>query len=192
MRRSLLILTALSAPLIAESAPAQRPASDVAELSGLIERAVRHHGLDPSRLDAAASRARLADATPSLALKASWGDEDDLRSVTRFDDRVPEPISYTYARDDGFELRAEAQWDPGAFIFSDQETQILRERRLQSARREALILTVVEVWTQLALARLEREALSERGDRPGQIKAQVQVAALTAQLSALTGGEVAR
>lgn len=168
--------------------PMPLPASGIPPLPELIEAAVAYNRVSPAAQEAAVARARWAGATPEIALKAAWGDEDGLRSVARFESLSPEPVSYTYDRDDGFELRAEARWTPGALIFSDQEPQLLREGRLLGVRREAVILAVVEAWSRRRQAQIKIQTAPEEA-RPGLA---VEIGALTAQLEGLTGEALQR
>ncbi|MFN3201848.1 MAG: hypothetical protein ACE366_25815 [Bradymonadia bacterium] len=141
--------------------------------------------LQPQHLQQSLSRARWGTATPEITLRATWGDEDDLRSVTRFQSAAPEPVSYTYARDDGFEFRAEARWRPGGLIYSDQETQLIRERRLIGARRDAVITEVTRLWI-----RREQSRVAWQSAEPAQRqRIEVEIEALDAQLQALAGEE---
>jgi hypothetical protein len=184
MKSLLLALTALlvtRAPALADR-PAAEPS--IAEVRAA---ALRHAGLDRTRAPAWGRRARLGALLPTLTLRGGRGtDRDrDLSRRSSGDERLA-----VGAGEDRF-FEARAVWELDRLVFDADEIRAAEVGQRLHRERLALAAQVTTLYFQRRKLLLELRLRPPASAAAGELR-RLELAELTAQLDALTGGYFSR
>lgn len=209
MRRSISILFALmlSAPLTAGAqAPTTSPSSEALNNTptGQAIAVLRHFAYEPSVLEVQDAAARYAVVHPDTyrnwLSRAAWSNVLPERLTGEFqstlDDDTTEKATgaessssdyTTRDLDEQLRLKVFAEWDLSRLIFDQDEYNAAKELSKIVTRREDLLTTINKLY----FARRQLQAmtlLTPANSAQKALKQEIQLAGLTADLDALTGG----
>ncbi|MCB9523337.1 MAG: hypothetical protein H6702_08120 [Myxococcales bacterium] len=148
--------------------------------------------LHPEIYESMATRSRLRGLLPEVRLRVTKDDDEESRSVARFDQAgvAGERTGYDTLADD-LQFMGEARWRLGDVVFNNQETAVARENRYGARERRQLLQTVTQIYFERRRAQIEL-VNSPPKDPTARALADLKIQQLTGELDAMTGGRFSR
>ena len=195
---ALMIGICLTPSLAAAQPAAQKAATLLARfnqeptINQVQQAALDYANLHPEIFDAMRTRSRVRGALPELKITLTKDDDEESRSVARFDDTGNRGETTGYdTLGKGFQVRGELKWKLGDMVFNNYETAVSRENRYSARARQQLLQTVNQIYFERRRAQIELLTAPPK-DPTARALAELKIQQLTGEIDAITGGRFSR